>query len=177
MKSHRPPSEGAPPETVLADDGVHGPRKHHGGTDTSRDDIAETGSGPWPRITDLSRSSRYSTILRQVTDDEELPCSSNPFSRARNAAFSPPNRCRPMPVSSSMFAMAADRSSSHWPAIAACSVRSDPCPARRSSKAGKARVARDEKMRRIQSRTQNSYLFILTRFLHANRYPLRWKTR
>src|SRR5664279_79342 len=81
-----------------------------------------------------------------------------------------------MPVSSSISARAADRSSSRWPAIAACSVRSGRCPARRSSKAARARVARDEKTRRFQPSTLNSYLFILTRFLHANRYPLRWKT-
>jgi hypothetical protein len=43
-----------------------------------------------------------------------------------------------------MSAKAADRSSSHWLAIAACSVRSGRCPARRSSEAGKARVARDD---------------------------------
>jgi cytochrome c len=47
-------------------------------------------------------------------------------------------------IRSFMSAKAADRSSSHWLAIAACSVRSGRCPARRSSEAGKARVARDD---------------------------------
>jgi hypothetical protein len=37
MKSHRPPSEGAPPQTVFADDGAHGSSKHHDSVGSSRD--------------------------------------------------------------------------------------------------------------------------------------------